>query len=88
MYWSDWGSDGRIEKAGMDGSQRASIVTGVTWPNGLSIDFDLQRLYWTDAGRKTIEHSDLHGGNRQVRDRAQRPARRKPTGVLVECSAV
>ena len=66
MYWSDWGSDGRIEKAGMDGSQRASIVTGVTWPNGLSIDFARDRLYWTDAAAKTIEHCDLDGRDRQV----------------------
>ena len=66
MYWSDWGSDGRIEKAGMDGSQRRTIISDLKWPNGLSVDFDLQRLYWTDAGSRTIEHSDLFGGNRQV----------------------
>jgi len=39
MYWTDWGSNPKIEQAAMDGSLRRSIVTGnLGWPNGLTID--------------------------------------------------
>ena len=38
MYWTDWGSRPRIEKAGMDGSHINTIVdTDIVWPNGLAI---------------------------------------------------
>ena len=40
MYWTDWGTKSRIEKANMDGSNRQRLVdTGIgAWPNGLAID--------------------------------------------------
>ena len=40
MYWTDWSPQSRIEKAGMDGSNRRVIVdTGQGgWPNGLTVD--------------------------------------------------
>ena len=34
------------------------------WPNGLSIDYEAQRLYWADAHQDRIEMSDFFGGNR------------------------
>ena len=38
MFWADWGIS-RIEKAGMDGSHRSTLVdTDIRWPNGLAID--------------------------------------------------
>ena len=38
MYWSDWGENARIERAGLDGSSRQAIVTkDIQWPNGLTI---------------------------------------------------
>lgn len=67
MYWTDWGANPKIEKAGMDGSARGAIVTGnLTWPNGLTIDQATNRLFWADAKLDTIEVSDLNGGNRQL----------------------
>uniref|UniRef100_T1IRJ2 EGF-like domain-containing protein n=1 Tax=Strigamia maritima TaxID=126957 RepID=T1IRJ2_STRMM len=67
MYWTDWGLAPKIERAGMDGSVRTVIVgQNLTWPNGLAIDYENEKLYWTDAGMKTIELSDLNGGNRRV----------------------
>ena len=66
MFWSDWGRPGRIERSGLDGSQRQPIIRGLKRPNGLSIDFARDRLYWTDAAAKTIEHCDLDGRDRQV----------------------
>lgn len=67
MYWTDWGTSPKIERSGMDGSGRAVIVErNLTWPNCLSLDIELQRLYWTDASTRTIEVSDYNGKNRQV----------------------
>ena len=67
MYWTDWGESAVIERAAMDGKDREVIVhQNLTWPNGLAIDYEMERLYWADAGTKTIEYADLDGNNRKV----------------------
>ena len=67
MYWTDWGSNPRIEKASMDGSSRRIIVnSGLKWPNGLDIDRSANKLYWADGSEDKIEQSDLDGQNRRV----------------------
>ena len=67
MYWTDWGSSARIERAFMSGTGRRSIIsTSLQWPNGLAIDFRQLKLYWTDAGYDKIERSNLDGSYRQV----------------------
>lgn len=67
MYWTDTGKPPKIERSGMDGSARTIIVErNLTWPNCLSLDIERQRLYWTDAGTRTIEVCDYNGKNRQV----------------------
>lgn len=67
MYWTDWGANPKIERAGMDASNRVVIIsTNLTWPNGLAIDYETQRLYWADAGMKTIEFGNFDGSDRQV----------------------
>ena len=67
MYWTDWGSNPKIENAAMDGSSRRTIVTGsLRWPNGLTIDRTTNLLYWADAKLDKIEVSNLNGGNRRV----------------------
>jgi hypothetical protein len=44
MFWSDWGKDPKIERAGMDGSRRQVIIRGsIRWPNGLALDLVLDR---------------------------------------------
>ena len=53
MYWSDWGAAPKIERAGMDGSLRQTIVsTGLQGPNGLTLDLERRRLFWVDTRRK------------------------------------
>jgi len=67
VYWSDWGEHSRIEKAGLDGSHRQSLIsTDIQWPNGLTIDYSNDRLYWVDAKQHQISCSDLNGGSRVV----------------------
>ena len=49
----------------MDGSEREVIVPPgvVSWPNGLSLDLVMDRLYWVDAKLHLICSSNLHGSN-------------------------
>ena len=61
MYWSDWGTSGRIERAAMDGSFRKVLINKLGRPNGLTIDYIERRLYWIDIDALKIESSDLEG---------------------------
>jgi len=66
MYWTDWGSSPKIEKASMDGTSRTVLFgTGLRWPNGLTLDYDTQTLYWADAWLDKLESSSTDGTNRQ-----------------------
>lgn len=41
IYWTDWGTSPKIEKASYDGSNRQTLVsTGLKWPNGLAYDYE------------------------------------------------
>lgn len=65
MYWTDWGEVPKIERAGMDGSNRFVIInTEIYWPNGLTLDYEERKLYWADAKLNFIHKSDLDGTNR------------------------
>lgn len=65
MYWTDWGEAPKIERAGMDGSSRSVIVsTDIYWPNGLTLDYEEQKLYWADAKLNFIHKSNLDGSHR------------------------
>lgn len=57
MYWSVWSSGtgsgtaaaegGLIERANMDGSQRAALVRErLYWPAGLALHPERDELYW------------------------------------------
>lgn len=52
----------------MDGDlSTRSVLHNLTgsWPNGLSIDFTMFRLYWTDAKLRVVETSKLDGSDRR-----------------------
>jgi len=67
MYWTDWGSEPRIERAGMDGTHRQTIITSnIKWPNGLTLDLVQGRIYWVDAKLNLISSCDYDGSNRKV----------------------
>ena len=67
LYWSDWGSVAKIERASMDGKNQTAIIdTGLVWPSGLTIDHAQQVLYWTDNNRRRIERSNIDGSNRRT----------------------
>lgn len=60
----------------MDGSGRSIIVdTKITWPNGLTVDYVTERIYWADAREDYIEFASLDGSNRHVGPYAREAAR-------------
>jgi len=62
MFWTDWGRYPKIERAGLDGSNRTIIAeTNLTFPNGLALDYENQLIYWVDAGESVIEYADFEG---------------------------
>ena len=65
VFWSDWGRWPRIERAGLDGSNRTIIIsTKIYWPNGLAIDLFRERLYFADAHLDYIESCSYDGQKR------------------------
>ncbi|XP_013176221.1 PREDICTED: low-density lipoprotein receptor isoform X6 [Papilio xuthus] len=67
MYWTDWGQNPKIERAGMDGSHRQTIVSyDVKWPNGLTLDLVRKRVYWVDAKMNTISSCNYDGTARRL----------------------
>ena len=52
MYWTDWGETPKIERAGMDGdvnTRQVIVSKEIYWPNGLTLDYDDERIFWADA---------------------------------------
>ncbi|XP_049533845.1 putative vitellogenin receptor [Anopheles darlingi] len=67
LFYSDWGDNAQIGCARMDGSEQRIIVSdGIHWPNGLTLDWPNERLYWVDAKLKLIESMRLDGRDRTV----------------------
>ncbi|KAF7489353.1 hypothetical protein SSS_07649 [Sarcoptes scabiei] len=66
LFWSDWGENPRIERMGMDGSERKVIVsTKIYWPNGLTIDIPTKRIYFADSKLDYIDFCNYDGSDRQ-----------------------
>nr|XP_054763625.1 uncharacterized protein LOC129270250 [Lytechinus pictus] len=69
MFWTDWGSRPKIERANLDGSNRTIIVDCIGtcgWPNGISLNDDGTLLYWIDNFNDKVEVVDLWGANRRT----------------------
>ena len=50
MYWTDWGEHAKLERSGMDGSDRTVLInSNLGWPNGLTVDKASSQLLWADA---------------------------------------
>jgi len=51
----------------MDGSGRLVVVnTRLYWPNGLTLDYAADKLYWVDAKHHVIECAGLDGSQRSI----------------------
>lgn len=70
-----------------DSATRKAIITeNIGWPNGITIDYTLNRIWWTDAKLHTIESADLNGKHRKVFLKA-RPLKH-PFGISVFLDSV
>ena len=51
----------------MDGTNRNIIVKDkIGWPNGLTLDFNNDRIYWADAKEDSIDFASLDGTSRHT----------------------
>lgn len=67
MYWTDWGNQPHIGKAGMDGTEQQVLINStVVWPNALTISYATNELFWADAHFDYIGRCDLDGKNRKI----------------------
>ncbi|XP_068671663.1 low-density lipoprotein receptor-related protein 6-like [Montipora foliosa] len=66
MYWIAWGKKPKIERAGLDGSHRITLVnSSIALPVGISIDIHEQKIYWADNKYEKIEVMNMDGSNRK-----------------------
>ncbi|WP_083435178.1 DUF4347 domain-containing protein, partial [Rhodopirellula islandica] len=64
LYYTVAGTDNEIWRADLDGTNRSALIdSGLTHPDGLTIDHVNQKLYWTDSNSPGISMSDLDGNN-------------------------
>ncbi|XP_034025502.1 very low-density lipoprotein receptor [Thalassophryne amazonica] len=62
MFWTEIGNEVKIERAGMDGSERTAIVnSSLGWPGGVAVDILDDRVYWTDERLQAIGSATLDG---------------------------
>lgn len=67
----------RIERAGMDGSDRQVVVnSSLGWPGALTVDTVSNRIYWTDERLQAIGSATLDGSDLQVRSNLADSGRR------------
>lgn len=69
MFWTDWGDNPKIERSSMDGDHSARkviIKENIYWPNGLTIDYDSESIYWADAKLTRLERANFDGENRFI----------------------
>ncbi|GGC86023.1 3-hydroxyacyl-CoA dehydrogenase [Undibacterium terreum] len=64
-------SGGRIFTVRPDGTEKRILVTGCTNPDGIALDLEAGRMYWTEMGVPylndgTIESADLNGQQRKT----------------------
>lgn len=67
MFWTDYGVTAKIETAGMDGSERRVLhFSDLSQPNGITIDYNTGRIYWSDSDLDRLEYSSFDGSDRTI----------------------
>ncbi|XP_073967481.1 low-density lipoprotein receptor-related protein 6-like [Choristoneura fumiferana] len=68
LFWTDWGETPKIERAGMDGdpaTRKIIVKDNIFWPNGITVDYNNNLIYWVDANLHFIDVMDLNGEKRK-----------------------
>lgn len=67
MFWTDWGESPKIERAGMNGNSKTRKIivsdNDIFWPNGLTVDYKSELVYWIDGKLLFIKVMDYDGEN-------------------------
>ncbi|KAL9703738.1 hypothetical protein quinque_007256 [Culex quinquefasciatus] len=70
LFWTDWEEGApRIERCSMAGEARVTIkMVGPEggWPNGITLDYVLKRVYWIDARSDSIHTTDYDGNDHHL----------------------
>lgn len=68
LFWTNWNDhQPAIQTVQFNGHNAQSIISDdIRTPNGLTIDYAAQKLYWSDARLDKIERCDYDGSNRVV----------------------
>lgn len=64
LFWTDWShTKPSISRSNLDGSDIKVLFSKpeIVWPNGITIDYIAERIYWVDASKDYIASSNLHG---------------------------
>ncbi|KAL1509813.1 hypothetical protein ABEB36_004494 [Hypothenemus hampei] len=64
LYWTDWSAENpSVNRANLNGLSSKALFgkDKVEWPNGITVDYIANRIYWVEARRDYIGSSDLHG---------------------------
>lgn len=68
MFWTDWGEIPKIERAGMNGdpkTRKVIVKDHIFWPNGITIDYNNNMIYWVDAKLYFVDVIDFNGHKRK-----------------------
>ncbi|KAL3891004.1 hypothetical protein ACJMK2_003269 [Sinanodonta woodiana] len=67
LFWSDIGQFTKIEVSKLSGKNRKSLVySNLLLPYSIAADIASRKLYFVDAGRKTLESVSYEGTDRKV----------------------
>ena len=68
VLFTDWDKEfKKVGVVGMDGRNLTSLVSEhLGWPNGLAVDEELDRVFWSDARNDILESVRLDGSDRRV----------------------
>ena len=64
LYWSN-DTVGSVQRANLDGTDVATIITGLTSPTGTALDLKHSKVYWINfpAGMRKIQRANLDGSS-------------------------
>ncbi len=84
MYITITGTTPRIERVSMDGTSRSNLLSGLSSPSSLTIDYSQDLLLWADTQLNQIESTSFDGLNRSIVYSASNlPTNRDPQSISI-----